>query len=237
MSETIETRTEAIPFGASAINKHTIALPFGGEKTLTLETGHIARQAHGTVLARVGNTVVMANVVRSAKPLENADFFPLTVDYREKHYAVGRIPGNFFRREGRPSTAETINARLIDRTIRPLFPKGFSYDVQVYLTVLAMDQINPPSVVAINAATAALAISDIPITGVAAGARIGRVDGNLVVNPTFEERENGTLDLVVGGTKAAVTMVECGSKFLSEEQMLEALQLGHESVQQLVAGF
>ncbi len=237
MSETIETRTEAIPFGSSSISKHTITLPFGGEKTLTLETGHIARQAHGTILARVGNTVVMANVVRSAKPLENADFFPLTVDYREKHYAVGRIPGNFFRREGRPSTAETINARLIDRTIRPLFPKGFSYDVQVYLTVLAMDQINPPSVVAINAATAALAISDIPITGVAAGARIGRVDGNLVVNPTFEERENGTLDLVVGGTKAAVTMVECGSKFLSEEQMLEALQLGHESVQQLVAGF
>ena len=209
---------------------HSISIPFGREQELVLETGRIARQAHGSVTARVGGTMVMANVVRSNKPVDYTDFFPLQVDYREKHYAVGRIPGNFFRREGRPGTPETINARLIDRAIRPLFPDGFNYEVQVYITILSMDQKNPPAIPSLIAASAALSISDIPFSGPVGAVRIGRVDDQFVLNPTFQEREVSALDLVVAGTKSAINMVESGSKYLVESVILDGLKLGHEWV-------
>ncbi|NQU42487.1 polyribonucleotide nucleotidyltransferase [bacterium] len=211
-------------------------MPFGENREIILKTGEVARQAHGAVLAQVGGTVVLAAVVRSNKPAENLDFFPLTVDYREKHYAVGRIPGNFFRREGRPGTPETINARLTDRSIRPLFPDGFKYEVQVYLTILSMDQKNPPAVAALIAASAALSISDIPFKGPVGAVRLGRVDGNLVLNPTFEERQAGDLDLLVAGTRSALNMVESGSKSLTEDEILEALDLAQSEIRRVVEG-
>ncbi len=176
----------------------------------------------------------MAAAVRSAKPIENMPFFPLMVDYREKHYAVGRIPGNFFRREGRPGTPETINARLVDRSIRPFFPKGFNYDVQVYLTVLSMDQKNPPSVVSLIAASAALCLSDIPFAGPVVGVRLGRKDGEFILNPTFEEREESELDLVVAGPKDALAMVESGSNCLPEDTILEGLELAQKSINDII---
>jgi polyribonucleotide nucleotidyltransferase len=216
--------------------KQTVTIPFGENGDLILETGHVARQAHGSVLARIGNTVVMANVVHSNKPLEGTDFFPLQVDYREKHYAVGRIPGNFFRREGRPGTPETINARLVDRAIRPLFPKGFRHEIQVYLTVLSMDQVNPPAVPALVAASAALSISDIPFNGPVGAVRVAFIDGHYILNPTFPQREQSALDLVVAGTSSALNMVESGSKGLSEEAILGGLRVAQEQVAKVAAG-
>ncbi|MBN1865713.1 polyribonucleotide nucleotidyltransferase [Candidatus Sumerlaeota bacterium] len=216
--------------------KHTVSIPFGENGDLVLETGQVARQAHGSALARIGNTIVMANAVRSNKQLEGMDFFPLQVDYREKHYAVGRIPGNFFRREGRPGTPETINARLVDRSIRPLFPKGFRYEVQVYLTVLSMDQINPPAVPALIAASAALSMSDIPFNGPVGAVRVGYIDGHYVFNPTFPQRDQSALDLVVTGTSSAINMVESGSKGLSEQVILGALNVAQEQTAKVVAG-
>ncbi|HBF34648.1 TPA: polyribonucleotide nucleotidyltransferase, partial [Candidatus Sumerlaeota bacterium] len=215
---------------------NSVTIPFGEGKTLTLETGRIARQAHGAVTATVGGTMVFAAVVRSPKAAENLDFFPLTVDYREKHYAVGRIPGNFFRRESRPSTMETITARLVDRAIRPMFPDGFNYEVQVHLTVLSMDQKHTTAVPALIAAAAALAISDIPFNGPVAAARIGRANDKFIVNPTFQQAEGSVLDLVVAGTKPAICMVESGSECLSEETILEALQLAQESIAPVIDG-
>lgn len=214
----------------------TVNIPFGENRELILETGKVAKQAHGAVLAKLGGTVVLAAAVRSSKPLENASFFPLTVDYREKHYAVGRIPGNFFRREGRPGTPETINARLVDRAIRPLFPKSFNYEVQVYLTVLSMDQENPPSVLALVAASAALSISDIPFQGPIGAVRMGKLEDKLVTNPTFEERDESLLDLVVAGSKDALMMVESGCQCLTEAQMIEALQAAHGAIAPVVEG-
>ena len=215
---------------------HTVTIPFGEDRTITLETGEIARQAHGAVTATVGGTVVLVAVVRSNKPIEGADFFPLIVDYREKHYAAGRIPGNFFRREGRPSTPETLAARLIDRTIRPLFPDGFTYEIQVYVTILSMDQKNPAEILALVAASAALAISDIPFLGPIGGTRVGLIGDSLVLNPTFEERERSALDLIVGGTRSAITMVESGADRVNEETMLKALEEGHKEVAKVAEG-
>ncbi|HUT26122.1 MAG TPA: polyribonucleotide nucleotidyltransferase, partial [Sumerlaeia bacterium] len=213
---------------------HTVTIPFGEDRELVLETGRVAGQAAGSVLAKIGGTVVMANVVHSKEPSEQLDFFPLMVDYREKHYATGRIPGNFFRREGRPGTPETINARLIDRTIRPLFPKGFKYEVQVFLTVLSMDQINPPAIPALIAASAAISISDLPFAGPVGAARIGRVAERFVVNPTFAQRDEGDLDVVAAGTRSAINMVESGSKGVSEQVILDALRRGHDEIATVV---
>jgi polyribonucleotide nucleotidyltransferase len=207
-----------------------------GDKILTLETGKIARQADGAVMARLGETIVLCTAVgvRSAKP--GQDFFPLTVNYQEKAFAAGKIPGGFFKREGRPSENETLVSRLIDRPIRPLFPDGFRNEVQVIATVLSHDMENDPDVVAMVGCSAALTLSGIPFFGPVAGARVGYIDGRYVLNPTLEQRKASKLDLVVAGTRDGVLMVESEAHELTEEVMLGAVTFGHESVQPVIRG-
>ncbi len=203
-------------------------------KTLILETGKVARQADGAVVASYGDTVVLATVVgaKSAKP--GQDFFPLTVNYQEKFYAAGRIPGGFFKREGRPTEKETLVSRLIDRPIRPLFPEGFRNEVQVVVTVLSHDLENDPDVLALVAASAALTISGIPFFGPVGGARVGYINGEYVLNPTTSEREESKLDLMVAGTTEGVLMVESEASELSEEIMLGAVTFGHAGFQPVI---
>ncbi|HTJ90253.1 MAG TPA: polyribonucleotide nucleotidyltransferase [Acidocella sp.] len=203
-------------------------------KTLILETGKVARQADGAVVASYGDTVVLATVVgaKAAKP--GVDFFPLTVNYQEKFYAAGRIPGGFFKREGRPTEKETLISRLIDRPIRPLFPHGFRNEVQVIVTVLSHDLENDPDILALVAASAALTISGIPFFGPVGGARVGYIDGAYVLNPTTSQRESSKLDLVVAGTTEGVLMVESEASELSEEVMLGAVTFGHTSFQPVI---
>ena len=204
-----------------------------GDQTVTLETGEIARQC-SAVIVSMGETQVLATVVGDKKPMEGRDFFPMTVDYQEKSYAAGQIPGNFFRREGRPSEAETLLCRLIDRPLRPLFPKGFTHEVQVILTVISFDpQINP-DIPALIGASAAMSISGLPFSGPVGAARVGYIDGNYVVNPTTEQMEESQLDLVVAGTDSAVLMVESEAKELSEEVMLGSVVYGHEQQQVVI---
>lgn len=203
-------------------------------RTLTLETGRIARQAQGSVLATYGDTTVLAAVTFAKEPKEGIDFFPLTVSYIEKYYAAGRIPGGFFKREGRPTEKDTLTSRLIDRPIRPLFAKGFKNEVQVVLTVLSHDQENDPDIVALVAASAALALSGAPFMGPIAGARVGLIDGEYVVNPTCDEMAETELDLLVAGTSDAVMMVESEAKELSEDDMLGAVMAGHEAMQPVI---
>lgn len=206
-----------------------------GSKELSFETGRMAKQAHGAVLARVGDTVVLAATVAAKKAKEGMDFFPLTVDYREKTYAAGKIPGGFFKREARPTEKEILTSRLIDRPIRPLFPEGFVNETQVVITVVSADCENPSDILAINAASAALMISDIPFSHAIAGVRVGLVDGKLVCDPTFEEQENSDLDLVLVGSKEKVMMIEAGAKLITEEKMMEAILFGHEEIKKAVA--
>ena len=203
-------------------------------KTLILETGKVARQADGAVVASYGDTVVLATVVgaKAAKP--GQDFFPLTVNYQEKFYAAGRIPGGFFKREGRPTERETLISRLIDRPIRPLFPEGFRNEVQVIVTVLSHDLENEPDVVAMVAASAALTLSGIPFFGPVGGARVGYINGEYVLNPTTSEREESVLDLMVAGTTEGVLMVESEASELSEEVMLGAVNFGHAGFQPVI---
>ena len=205
-----------------------------GGKTLTLETGRMARQADGAVLATYGETVVLATAVyaKSAKP--GQDFFPLTVNYQEKTYAAGKIPGGFFKREGRPSEKETLVSRLIDRPIRPLFVKGFKNEVQVVCTVLAHDLENDPDIVAMVAASAALVISGAPFMGPIAAARVGFIEGEYVLNPTLEELKTSQMDLVVAGTADAVMMVESEIQELTEEQVLAGVSFAHKSIQPVI---
>ncbi|MBU6396722.1 MAG: polyribonucleotide nucleotidyltransferase [Rhodospirillales bacterium] len=205
-----------------------------GGKTLILETGKVARQADGAVVASYGDTVVLATVVgaKAAKP--GQDFFPLTVNYQEKFYAAGRIPGGFFKREGRPTERETLISRLIDRPIRPLFPEGFRNEVQVIVTVLSHDLENEPDVVAMVAASAALTLSGIPFFGPVGGARVGYINGEYVLNPTVAEAEESVLDLVVAGTTEGVLMVESEASELSEEVMLGAVTFGHAGFQPVI---
>jgi polyribonucleotide nucleotidyltransferase len=203
-------------------------------RTLTLETGRIARQAHGSVLATYGDTVVLCAVTAERTPRPGLDFFPLTVHYQEKAYAAGRIPGGFFKREARPSEKETLTSRLIDRPIRPLFAPGFKCETQVIATVLSHDMENDPDMLAMIAASAALTISGVPFLGPIANARVGEIDGELVVNPTLEQMANSTLDLVVAGTNEGVMMVESEAHELSEERMLEAVVKGHTSFQAVI---
>ncbi len=205
-----------------------------GGKTLILETGKVARQADGAVVASYGDTVVLATVVgaKSAKP--GQDFFPLTVNYQEKFYAAGRIPGGFFKREGRPTERETLISRLIDRPIRPLFPEGFRNEVQVVVTVLSHDMENEPDIVAMVAASAALTLSGIPFFGPVGGARVGYVNGEYVLNPTVSESSESVLDLVVAGTTEGVLMVESEASELSEEVMLGAVTFGHQGFQPVI---
>ncbi len=211
-----------------------------GEETLTLETGKVARQADGTVIATLGETSVMANVTFAKSEKPGQDFFPLTVHYQEKYYAAGKIPGGFFKREARPSEAETLTARLIDRPIRPLFVEGFKHEVLVMCTVLSHDLVNAPDVVAMIAASAALTLSGVPFMGPIAAARVGFVDGEYILNPEVEDlqklRYNAEqrLDLVVAGTQDAVMMVESEAYELSEDEMLGAVTFAHEQIQPVI---
>ena len=205
-----------------------------GQHTVTLETGVIARQADAAVLASMGDTTVLVTVVGKKEADPSRDFFPLTVNYQEKTYAAGKIPGGFFKREGRPSEDETLIARLIDRPIRPLFPDGFTNEVQVIITVVSVDPQIEPDIVAMIGTSAALAISGIPFNGPLGAARVGYINGEYVLNPGAELRENSQLDLVVAGTQSAVLMVESEAKALPEEVMLGAVVYGHEQQQVVV---
>lgn len=202
-----------------------------GEHTLSLETGKIARQAGGAVIASLGETSVLVTVVGKKDANPGQDFFPLTVNYQERTYSAGKIPGGFFKREGRPSEKETLTSRLIDRPLRPLFPKGFVNEVQVIATVVALDPEIDPDIPAMIGASAALAISGLPFNGPLGGARVGYVDGNYVLNPSKATLENSALDLVVAGTESAVLMVESEASELPEEVMLGSVMFGHQQVQ------
>ncbi|MHA1165253.1 MAG: polyribonucleotide nucleotidyltransferase [Alphaproteobacteria bacterium] len=212
---------------------HTEEIEWGG-RTLTLETGRIARQADGAVLAKYGDTSVLATVVADREPRQGIDFFPLMVDYREKTYAAGKIPGGFFKREARPAEKETLTSRLIDRPIRPLFVKGFQNETQVLIAVLSHDMENNPDIVAMVAASAALTISGIPFMGPIGGARVGYADGAYILNPTLDEMEDTKLDLIVAGTGDAVLMVESEADELSEDVMLGAVMFGHKEMQPVI---
>ncbi|MBX7249844.1 MAG: polyribonucleotide nucleotidyltransferase [Caulobacteraceae bacterium] len=203
-------------------------------RPLTLETGRIARQADGAVLATYGETVVLATAVFAKQPKAGVDFFPLTVNYQEKTFAAGKIPGGYFKREGRPSEKETLVSRLIDRPIRPLFVKGFKHETQVVVTVLQHDMENDPDVVGMVAASAALTLSGVPFMGPIGAARVGIVDGEYVLNPTLDQMPESTLDLVVAGTEDALMMVESEAHELSEEKMLGALMFAHRGMQPVI---
>lgn len=205
-----------------------------GNRELIIETGRMAKQAHGAVTVQYGDTVVLATAVTAA-PREGCDFFPLMVDYREKTYAAGRIPGGFFKREARPTERETLTSRLIDRPIRSLFHKDYFNDVNVSLMVLSTDKENPADIPAMIGASAALIVSKIPFDTAMSGVRVGLVDGNLVANPTFEQLAGSDLDLILAGTKDKIVMIEAGAKEVTEEKMTEAIQFGHKIIKEVVA--
>jgi polyribonucleotide nucleotidyltransferase len=204
-------------------------------KTLRFETGKLAKQAGGAVTVRYGDSVVLVTACRAAGPREGIDFLPLTVDYREYTYASGRIPGGFFKREGKPAEKEVLTSRVIDRPIRPLFPTGWRYETQIIALVLSADSENDTDVLAITGASAALALSDIPVQKTVASVRVGLVDGQYVINPTFEQRKMSRLDLVVAGTSDGLVMVEAGAREVSEREVVDALNRAHEVIRQLVA--
>ncbi len=203
-------------------------------KEFRFETGHLAAQAGGAVTLQLGDTLVFAAATMSDRVREGIDFFPLSVDYEERMYAGGRIPGSFFRREGRPSEDAILTARLTDRPLRPLFPKDMRNDVQIILYSFSVDSENPIDILTINAASAALMISDIPFDGPVAAVRVGLIDGEFVAYPTFEELERSVLDLRIAGTRDAILMVECGSSEVTESQMLAALEYGHKVLQPII---
>jgi polyribonucleotide nucleotidyltransferase len=213
---------------------HTFQMQLGG-RPLIIETGKMAKQASGSVLVRYGDTVVLAAATASATAREGIDFFPLTVDYEERMYAVGKIPGGFIKREGRPSEAAVLAGRLTDRTIRPLFDESFRNDVHVVTTVLSVDHNNPPDMPAMIGASCALAISDIPFDGPIAGVRVGLVDGQFIINPSVEEQGKSDLNLIVAGTKDAVMMVEAGANEVPESVILDAIMHGHGVIREIVA--
>ncbi len=205
-----------------------------GGKTLSLETGKVARQADGAVMATLGETTVLCTAVAASSPRPGQDFFPLTVNYQEKTFAAGKIPGGFFKREGRPSEKETLVSRLIDRPIRPLFPANFKCDTQVITTVLSFDMENDPDIVAMIGASAALTISGIPFFGPIGAARVGMIDGAYILNPTMDQVKESNLDLVVAGTREGVLMVESEASELDEDTMLGAVNFGHEGMQPVI---
>lgn len=204
-------------------------------RELSIETGHLAKQASGAVLVRYGDTVVLVTATTSKEPREGVDFFPLTVDYEEKMYAVGKIPGGFLRREGRATEAATLSARLIDRPIRPLFPKGYRCDVQIVATVLSVEADNEPDMCAMIGASAALHLSNAPFMGPIAGVSVGLIGDEFIINPTETQRAESRMHLSVAGTFDAIMMVEAGAKEVPEEQMLDAIMFGHEEIQRIVA--
>jgi polyribonucleotide nucleotidyltransferase len=208
-------------------------LDWGGRK-LTLETGRIARQADGAVLVTYGETTVLCTAVSAKQPKQGIDFFPLTVNYQEKMFAAGKIPGGFFKREGRPTEKETLTSRLIDRPIRPLFHPRFRNETQVVCTTICHDLENDPDIVAMIGASAALTLSGVPFLGPIGAARVGMVDGEYVLNPCVDELPNSKLDLVVAGTQEGVLMVESEAHELTEEQMLGAVMFGHREMQKVI---
>lgn len=213
---------------------HTFSTELGG-RPLTIETGKIAKQANGSVLIRYGETAVVVAVTGTDTPREGVDFFPLTVGFEEKMYAVGKIPGGFLRREGRPPETAILTSRLIDRPIRPMFPDGYHNDVQIVATAVSVDPDNAPDIPAMIGASCALSISDIPFEGPIAGVRVGRVDGKFIINPTLEQAAVSEMNVAVAGTKEAILMVEAGAKEVSEQVMLDAILFGHEEIKKLVA--
>ncbi|HEX4030208.1 MAG TPA: polyribonucleotide nucleotidyltransferase [Terracidiphilus sp.] len=215
--------------------KHEVAVELAGGKRLVFETGRMAKQASGAALVTTGETVVLATAVASPDPREGIDFFPLTVDYREYTYAGGRIPGGFIKREGRPSEKEILTCRQIDRPLRPLFPDGFRNETQLIALVFSADKENDPDVIGINAAAAAVALSDIPFSATVGAVRIGRVDGEFVVNPTYAERAATTLNIMVVGHKDGIVMIESGAKEETEEVILAAIEFGHGEIKKIVA--
>jgi polyribonucleotide nucleotidyltransferase len=204
-----------------------------GDKEISFETGAVAKQAHGAVLVRQEGTVVLATAVGRTEGREGADFFPLTVDVEEKMYAAGKIPGGFFKREGRAGEKAILTARMVDRPIRPLWPKGYKNEVQIIVTTFSADQVHPHDILAINGSSAALMLSPMPFLGPVGAVRIGRIDGNLAVNPTLPDLKESTLDLIVCGTPEAITMVEAGAQEVSEEDLIEALEMAHAEIRKL----
>jgi len=213
--------------------EYKLEIDLGG-RPFSIETGKVAKQANGSVLVQYGDTVVLVTAVASDKKREGLDFIPLTVNYLEMTYAAGRIPGGFFKREGRPSDRETLISRFIDRPLRPLFPKGFQNEIQIIATVLSADQDNDPSILGMIGASSALSISDIPFGGPIAGAKVGRIDGEFVLNPTHEEMELSDIDLFVAGSEDAIIMVEGSAKEVKEEEILEAILFGHQSLKPVI---
>ncbi len=205
-----------------------------GERTLSIETGKIAKQADGTAVVRYGDTVILATVCASREPIENRGFFPLSVEYREKAYAAGKIPGGFFKREGRPSEKEILSARLIDRPIRPLFPKNYNHEVQVIITVLSSDRENDADVLGTIGASAAISISGIPFDGPVAAMRIGRIGGQFIINPTFSQLEKSDLNIVVAASEDAIAMVEGEAFEISEADLVSALEFGHIEIKKII---
>ena len=203
-------------------------------KPLSIETGKMAKQADGSVIVRYGDTMVMVTAVAAKAPREGIDFFPLTVDYLERTYSAGKIPGGFFKREGRPTEKEVLTSRFIDRPLRPLFPEGFACETQIIATVLSSDLENNSDVLAILGASAAIEVSDIPFNGPIAGVRVARVKGKLVCNPTFAEIAESDIELIVAGSRDAVVMVEGGANFASEEDLLSAILFAHKEMQVLL---
>jgi polyribonucleotide nucleotidyltransferase len=214
-------------------NTHKVEIEWGGRK-LTLESGRMARQADASVYAQYGETSLLATVVAAKKPKPGIDFFPLTVNYQEKFFAAGKIPGGFFKREGRPTEKDTLTSRLIDRPIRPLFVEGFKNETQIVITVLSHDLENDPDILALVASSAALTLSGLPFLGPIGGARVGLINGQYVLNPMLDEMATSDLDLVIAGTHDAVMMVESEAKELSEKQMLEAVMFGHRGFQPVI---
>jgi len=206
-----------------------------GQNTLRFETGKLAKQAHGSVIVRLGDSMVLVTACHSANPREGIDFLPLTVDYREYTYASGRIPGGFFKREGKMAEKEVLTSRMIDRPTRPLFPAGWRYETQIIALVLSSDQANDTDVLAITGASVALALSDMPFEKTIAAVRMGLVDGEYIVNPTFKQRKESKLDLIVVGSNDGLVMVEAGAKEVSEEQVVTALNTAHAAIKQIVA--
>src|SRR6201991_1351449 len=193
-----------------------------GQHTFSLETGKLAKQGDGAVIVRMGETMVLVTACHAASPREGIDFLPLTVDYREYTYASGRIPGGFFKRQGKPPEKEVLTSRLIDRPCRPLFPSGWRYETQIIAMLMSADQDNDADVLAITGASAALALSEIPFEKTVAGVRVGMVNNEYVINPTYPERKQSTLDLIVAGTKDGIVMVEAGAREVSEAQVVGA---------------
>src|SRR5438309_6215302 len=214
---------------------HEVTVDLAGGKRISFETGKLAKQAHGAVVVRIGDNVVLATATANPDPREGIDFFPLTVDYREYTYAGGRIPGGFIKREGRPSEREILTSRQIDRPVRPLFPEGFRCETQVIAFVLSADTDNDPDVMGINGASCALTLSDIPFMGPIGAIRVGLVKGQFVVNPTYDEMRESLLNIMVVGTSDGIVMIESGAKEVKEETVVDAIEFGHTEIKKICA--